>query len=298
MGWTFEPGVIAGLLLLTVGYALAATRFRARVVAAGGAGPRWLPPGALSAERIGGLAPRQVVCFYIGVLVVALALLSPLHAMGERALLSAHMVQHLLLTQVAAPLLLLGVPGWMLRPLLLRPPLRNPARSLLVPIPAFVVFNLVFLGWHAPALYDFALHFAPLHAIEHGLFLGLALVAWWPVLGPLPELPRLPHGAQVLYLFFMSLPPTVLGAIIALAERPLYPTYWAAERMGFLGFSVLTPLEDQQLGGLIMWIPGALGYFLALSIVWFLWLERRSPSETPPYGTINPDRARKPVSAR
>ncbi len=298
MGWTFEPGVIAGLLLLSVGYALAATRFRALVVRAGGAAPRWLPPGALTAERSAGLAPRQVVCFYAGILVVALALLSPLHALGERALLSAHMVQHLALTQVAAPLLLLGVPGWMLRRVLLRPPLRDPARALLAPVSAFVVFNLVFLGWHAPALYDFALHFAPLHALEHALFLGLALVAWWPVLGPLPELPRLPHGAQVLYLFFMSLPPTVLGAIISLAEQPLYPTYWAAARAGFLGFPTLSPLEDQQLGGLIMWIPGALGYFLALSIVFFLWLERRSPTESPPYGAINPDLARKPASAR
>jgi putative membrane protein len=290
--WSFEPGVIAGLLCLAVAFALAATRYRAVVLRLGGQAPRWLPPGALAAERQGYLAPRQVVCFFLGLLIAALALLSPLHALGESALLSAHMVQHLAITQVVPPLLLLGIPGWMLRPLLRQPGVRDVARTLLNPLTAFGLFNLVFAAWHVPVIYDLSLHVPLLHAIEHGLFLTLAVVAWWPVLGPAPEFPRLPYGAQVLYLFFQSLPPTILGAIISLTERPLYATYWAAPRMGFLGFASLTPLEDQQLGGLIMWIPGALGYFLVLSVVFFLWLERRGPSDSPPYGSINPDRAK------
>lgn len=293
MHWSFEPGVIAGLFCLSAAYALAATRFRPAVLRAGGPPPRWLPPGAMTRERAGHLAPRQVLCFYGGVLVVALALLSPLHAIGERYLLSAHMAQHLLITQVAPILLLLGIPGWMLRPLLLRTPLAGLAQRLLIPFPAFFVFNLVFVAWHAPWLYDAALQFAPLHAVEHGLFLGLALVTWWPVLGPLPEYPRLPHGAQVMYLFFESLPPTILGAIITLSQVPLYATYWAAPRLDFpFGVASWSPLEDQQIGGLTMWIPGALGYFLVLSVVWFLWLEKRSVAESPPYRSINPDRAR------
>ena len=293
MSWTFEPGVIAGLLCLSLGYALAATGLRATVFRLGGPPPRWLPPGAMSRERAGHLSPRQVICFYVGLLVVAGALLSPLHAIGERYLLTAHMAQHLLITLVAPPLLLLGTPGWMLRPLLTREPIASVARQLLTPIPAFFAFNFVFVVWHVPAIYDLSLHLLPLHAVEHGLFLALALVTWWPVLGPLPEYPRLPYGAQVLYLFFQSVPPTILGAIITLAQVPLYPTYWDAPRVGaFLGFPVLQPLDDQQLGGLTMWIPGALGYFLVLSIIWFLWLENRSVTESPPYLNVNPDRAR------
>ena len=293
MHWSFEPGVIAGLLSLSAAYALAATRFRAALVRLGGAPPRWLPPGAMSRERAGHLSARQVLCFYGGVLVVAFALLSPLHALGERYLLTAHMVQHLAVTQVAAPLLLLGVPGWLLRPLFKLGPVKQLAAQLLIPIPAFLVFNIVYVGWHAPWLYDASLQIPLLHAIEHGLFLTLALVTWWPVLGPLPEYPRLPHGAQVMYLFFQSLPPTILGAIITLAQVPLYATYWAAPRVpGFLGFPSLAPIADQELGGLTMWIPGALGYFLVLSVIWFQWLERRSPRETPPYANVNPDRAR------
>ncbi|HJR51504.1 MAG TPA: cytochrome c oxidase assembly protein, partial [Gemmatimonadales bacterium] len=286
--WHFEPGIVAALGSLAVAYALAAGRFRKALLRLGGPPPAWLPPGALSPERPGRLTAWQAAAFYAGIVVAAVSLLSPLHALGEQYLLSAHMVQHLLLTLVVPPLLLLGTPGWMLRPLLRRPPLRDLARNLLAPIPAFLLFNAVFLLWHVPAVYELSLRFAPLHALEHVAFGGLALLTWWPVFGPVPEFPRLPYGAQVVYLFFQSLPPTVLGAIIALAERPIYATYWAAPRL----IPGLEPLADQQAGGLIMWIPGALGYFLVLSVVFFLWMEVRGQAADPPYRSINPDRAR------
>jgi putative membrane protein len=284
--WLFEPGVMLGLGALVLAYALAAGRYRRALLRLGGPPPSWLPPGALSPERTGRLSPAQVVAFFAGVLITALALLSPLHTLGEEYLLSAHMVQHLLITMVVPPLLLLGVPGWMLRPLLRFHPIRRGAASAFAPITAFVLFNAVFVLWHVPAFYELALRFPPVHSLEHAAFLGCALITWWPVFGPLPEFPRLPYGAQVLYLFFQSLPPTILGAIIALAEIPLYQAYWQAPRL-----TGLEPLADQQLAGLIMWIPGALGYFLVLSVVFFLWLERRSPAADPPYGTVNPSRA-------
>lgn len=288
MRWPFLPDVVVGLLGLVVLYALSATRWRRALLRLGGAAPGWLPPGALRAELPGHLSPWQAVAFFSAVLIAAAALLSPLHTLGETYLLSGHMAQHLLITMVAPPLLLLGTPGWMLRPLLRLPLLRRLAGALLAPLPAFLFFNAVFLLWHVPFFYQLALVVPPVHALEHSSVLLLALATWWPVCGPVPEFPRLPHGGQVLYLFFQSLPPTVLGAIIALAEVPIYPLYWEAPRV-----SGLTALADQQLGGLIMWIPGALIYFLALSIVFFLWLERRSPAQEPPYGSINPDRARR-----
>jgi putative membrane protein len=197
------------------------------------------------------------------------------------------MVQHLLITLVVPPLLLLGTPGWMLRPLLRRGPVRRAARTLLAPIAAFMLFNAVFALWHVPIFYEASLRFEPAHAFEHAAFAGLALLAWWPVFGPMPEFPRLPYGAQVVYLFMSSLPPTIVGAIIALAERPLYPTYWAAPRV-----AGIDPFSDQQAAGLIMWIPGALAYFVVLTVVFFLWLDVRGAAESRPYGTVNPDRAR------
>jgi putative membrane protein len=175
----------------------------------------------------------------------------------------------------------------MLRPLLRFRLVRWFGTNVLFPPAAFVLFNLVFLGWHIPPLYELSLHFQPLHALEHASFLALAVVVWWPVLGPLPEFPRLPYGGQILYLFFLSVPPTLLGAVISLAESPIYFTYWQAPRV----FG-LDPLADQQLAGLIMWIPGALSYFAVMSVVWFLWMERRAPNAEPPYRIINPNLAK------
>jgi len=254
----------------------------------GGPPPRLFPVGRLGLERPGYLARWQPIVFYAGILVAALSLLSPLHPLGEGYLLSAHMLQHLLITLVVPPLLLLGTPGWMLRPLLRFSPLRQVAGILLSPLPAFFAFNAVFLAWHVPPLYELSLHFAPAHAAEHAAFGALALVTWWPVLGPLPELPRLHYGGQMLYLFFESLPPTILGAIITLAEGPIYQTYWQAPR----AIPGIDPLADQQLAGLLMWLPGALAYFAAMTVVWFVWMERRSPAD-PPYGTVNPNLAKR-----
>jgi len=286
--WPFEPGVVLGLGALAIAYALAATRFRARLIALGGQPPRLFPVGRLGLERPGHLARGQPIVFYAGILIAALSLLSPLHPLGEGYLLSAHMLQHLLITLVVPPLLLLGTAGWMLRTLLRFSLLRRLATTLLSPLSAFFVFNAVFLAWHVPPLYELSLHFAPAHAVEHAAFGALALVTWWPVLGPLPELPRLHYGGQMLYLFFESLPPTILGAIITLAEGPIYPTYWQAPR----AIPGIDPFTDQQFAGSLMWLPGALAYFAAMTVVWFLWMERRSPSD-PPYRTVNPNLARR-----
>ena len=285
--WVFEPGVIVALSAAAVVYALAATRFRARLVAAGGASPAWLPPGALSRERPGALAPAQVVAFYAGLLVAAVALLSPLSVLADGYLLIAHMGQHYLLTLVTPPLVLLGTPGWMLRPLFRWAALRRYAALLLSPIPAFVIFNATLAVWHLPALYQLSVVSLPVHVLQHVTFAGTAVLAWWPVYGPLPEIPRLPHGAQVLYLFFQSVPALIIGALITLSQGPVYPVYWEAPRV-----FPIPPLDDQQIGGLVMWIGGAMAYLLALSVSWFQWLERRGPRESPPYGQVNPDRAR------
>jgi putative membrane protein len=284
--WVFEPGAILMLAALTLGYLLAAGRYRPALLRLGGRPPAGMAPGTLRPEVYGRLTVGQALCFFGGIVLADLALLSPLHLLGERYLLSAHMVQHLVITLLVPPLLLLGTPGWMLRPLLRFRLVRWLGRAVLSPVAAFLLFNAVFSLWHVPALYELALVFAPAHALEHVLFLFLGVVTWWPVFSPLPELPRLPYGVQVIYLFFQSLPPTVLGAIISLAEVPLYQTYWDAPRV----FG-LAPLADQQLGGLIMWIPGALAYFAVLSVVFFLWLERREQTADPPYGVINPNRA-------
>jgi putative membrane protein len=206
--------------------------------------------------------------FLIGVLVLFVSVATPLDTLSGY-LLSAHMIQHLLMTLIVPPLLLLGTPEWMLRPLLALPFARAIGRALTHPVVAFLLFNFVFSAWHVPDLYNLALQNNTVHILEHLLFLSTAVLTWWPVFSPTRELPRLPEPVQLLYLFFESLPPTILGALITFAGEPLYPEYVSAPRLW--GLSVML---DQQLGGLIMWIPGALVYFIVLTVVFFRWLNR------------------------
>jgi putative membrane protein len=188
------------------------------------------------------------------------------------------MVQHLLLTLVAAPLLLAGTPGWLLRDAL-GPRLVSVLRRMRHPIIAFVGFNLVFALSHVPAVYEFALASRPLHALEHVIFLVTAILMWMPVLSPLPEVPRYPDLGQVLYLFLMSVPASLVGALLAGASGAYYATYVLAPRI-----TGLSPLEDQQAGGLLMWVGGGLYFLLAMGVVFFLWASREESANRRPIG--------------
>nr|PZN27682.1 MAG: cytochrome c oxidase assembly protein [Chloroflexota bacterium] len=210
----------------------------------------------------------EIQLFALGWLTLFVALVSPVDTLGGYSL-TMHMVQHILVTLVAPPLMLLGTPRWLLRPIL-RVPLALPiGRFLTHPIAAFVIFNSVFLAWHVPALYDLALREEPVHILEHVMFFAAGVLAWWPVCSPLDELPRAHPLVQTAFLFFQSLPSTILGAIIAFAAEPLYPHYTTVPQLW--GLSVM---EDQQLAGLIMWVPASLVYFGALSVVFIRWLNR------------------------
>src|SRR2546428_375315 len=248
MNWNFEPSVVLGITFLAALYAASSLRRR--------------HPGEPAPTR------AQVVYFMLALLGLVVALVSPLDDLADHYLLSMHMVQHLLLTLVIPPLLLLSTPAWMLRPLLSVPLAAPVLRRLTAPVSAYLLFNGVFAGWHAPALYELTLSNEAVHVLEHLMFMATAFLAWMPIVSPLPELPRLPYPAMVLYLFLQSVIPTVLGGLITFADGVLYPTYASAPRVW--GMSAL---EDQQWGGLIMWIPGAFVYLTALTVVWFVWFE-------------------------
>jgi putative membrane protein len=208
----------------------------------------------------------QPACFTTGVLILFMALNGPLHELSDFFLFSAHMVQHLLLTLVMAPLLLVGTPEWMLRALIRRTIGFDVARALTAPLIAFAIYNIVFCGWHVPMFYNWALESHNVHIIQHLMFIAVALLMWWPVVDPLPELSRMITPLRMVYLFAISIPMSVVSALITLSDGVLYPWYNDAERV----FS-LTALEDQQLGGLIMWVPGALIFWVAISILFYRW---------------------------
>jgi len=262
--WNFNPSVVLGILALLGLYLY-------RI------GP------ARNRFRLGEPLERmRVVTFCLGLGVLAFALLSPLDILGDEYLFSAHMVQHMLLVIAVPPLLLLGTPGWLVRPALRRTGLLwlarwmndalPTARGLMLPIVVFAVFNGDFWLWHTPPLYDLTLRNETVHILEHLTFLACATLNFLPILSPLPnDLPRLPRLGQVLYLFLSCQPMVLLGALLTFAGQPLYSPYLGAPRL--FGLSALT---DQQLGGLIMWIPGNMVYILMMSVVFFHWVQHQS----------------------
>ena len=197
---------------------------------------------------------------------MVVALVSPLHELGDNYLFSAHMVQHLLMTLVAPPLLLLGTPAWLIRPLLSGARVLRVARFLTLPVVAFVLFNTVFALWHVPALYDLALRELGIHILEHLMFLGAGAIMWWPILSPLPELPRPQYLVQMLYLFVQPTVPSVLGALITFSGSVLYDWYAEAPRLW-----EISAHTDQQIGGVIMWVPGGFAFLLTLVVVFLIW---------------------------
>ena len=217
---------------------------------------------------LGGLrsAPRHVASFVGALVVLFLALNGPLHNLSDSYLFSAHMAQHLLLTLVFPPLLLYGTPAWVVRPLLGPRWIMAVARVATRPLMAAIIFSAPIVIWHVPVLYEAALRHHNLHIVQHLVFLSTAVIMWWPVLSPIPELPRAQHLVQLLYLFLLGIPMSVTGALITLSDSVLYPFYATAPRVGGL-----SPLDDQQIGGLLMWVLGGLMLWIVMTVIWFRW---------------------------
>jgi putative membrane protein len=211
--------------------------------------------------------------FLSGLLVMFASLNGPIHDLSDDYLFSAHMVQHLLLTLAMPPLLLAGTPGWMLRPLLAGKTIRSCVGFFTRATIAFATFNVVIAAWHLPVLYNIAMAHHSIHIVEHLMFMVAAVLMWWPLLSQLPEFPRLAYPGQMLYSFLMSIPMSIIAVYIAMSDHVLYPAYAAAPRV-----LPLSPLEDQLLGGLIMWIPGGLIFMIIMSVIFFKWNARGEDS--------------------
>lgn len=239
--WNLDPVLLLSLLLLSRVYAQ-------------GLGRVW------RAGTGRGVAVWEAGCFGTGIIVLFLALVSPLDALSGE-LSAAHMVQHMLVMNLAAPLVALGSPAVVVTngvPSGFRKPLgrlwrRLDPPALRNPVAAWLVYATVLWGWHLPPLYEAALRHPAVHDVQHLTFFAAGFVFWRAVLNRQGR--RLGPGVGLVYLFTTSLHATVLGVFMALAPRPWYPGYEGrTEAWG------LTPLEDQQLAGLIMWMPACLAY--------------------------------------
>jgi putative membrane protein len=166
---------------------------------------------------------------------------------------------------VFPPLFLLGLPRWLAGRLTMWPPVRGPWRfASSVPI-GFVIYTLVFTLWHVPALYDLMMRVHGFHIAMHLMVMASAVLMWWPVAGGAAVEKPLSPPAQIFYLAVIGIPMMPIAALITFAEHPLYDWYALAPRV----FATLSALEDQRLGGLIMWVPGTLFWLLPITVIYF-----------------------------
>jgi putative membrane protein len=209
---------------------------------------------------------HQQRLFLSGVAVLVLGAAWPIHDLAERYLYSVHMVQHLLFSMVAAPLLVAGSPPWMLRRFLRPRGVRAVFAFLTRPVVALVFFNGVLLLTHWPAVVDLSVGSEWAHFGLHLLLVGSSLAMWWPVVSPLPEMPPLPAPGQCLYLFLQSLAPTIPASFLTFGSTVLYPVYATFPRIWGID-----PLSDQLLAGLIMKIVGGAILWTEIAVIFFRW---------------------------
>lgn len=230
-----------------------------------------------------GVHARRALAFGAGWVVTAAALVSPLDGLGAQ-LFSAHMLQHEMLMVVAAPLFVLGRPlgafAWALPwawtrgigGFFHRPGWRAPWLVITAPLAAWLIHALALWLWHIPSLFQAALANEGVHGLQHASFFVGALLYWWSVMG---HSPGRQAGAAMASLFTTMIHTGALGALLTLAPVPWYPAY--AGRTAAFG---LDPLEDQQLGGLVMWIPAGAAYVACGLATAAHWLQGHGPIRT------------------
>ncbi len=258
--WNLEPSILVPIALAALWYALGVIKVWSR------------------AGRGHGVRRWQACLFAGGLFSLIVALVSPLDSLAA-SLFSAHMSQHMILILVAAPLLAISAPlpaflwalptpashaigRWWRR----ASAVRRIWEGVSHPAIAWVLAALALWIWHLPALYQATLRSETLHGVEHLIFLGSAMLYWWTCIYPRSR-GRLAYGVGILSLFGMILQSSALGALITLAPQPWYPAYAATARAWGM-----TPLDDQQLAGLVMWVPGGLVYLFAASAMFVAWL--------------------------
>jgi putative membrane protein len=230
----------------------------------------------LGARRRQLVRPAHIAAFAGALLALAIALASPLE-LAASSVFAAHMVQHLLLMLVVAPLLVCGRPVLVLgravplrgRRLFVRvrarPSVRSARDALLHPVSAWVIGVVVLWAWHLPALYEVALPHDALHALEHASLIATAALVWALALGRARRSLAIPAASGLL--LATALQSSALGAVLALAQQPLYPIHASvAPSWG------LTPLEDQQLAGGLMWVPPGIVYTVVIAALLAHWL--------------------------
>jgi putative membrane protein len=216
---------------------------------------------------------RQIAWFTTGVVAFLAVETWPFHDIGEGSLFTFHMIGHLTVALIVPPAILKGIPWWLMR--FAVKPILPVIRVMTKPLPAILFFNAVLALIHVPTVLEAMLSSEPVHFLFHLLLLASATLMWWPVIGPIPDLPKLEPPYAMGYLFVQSLVPTIPASFLTFATDPTYKIYETFPRLW--GLDVQT---DQLIAGLIMKIGGGIVLWTAITVIWFRWAaqEERSGS--------------------
>lgn len=258
LGWNWNPLILASLGLAVYGYIRGLLRLNS----------------AARARLFGGL---RYAAFTAGIVTLFSALISPFDTLDDQ-LFSAHMVQHLVLLMIAPPLLILGRPAlacfWAfplpgrraIGRVWIRSGLKHAVDLVMSPVIVWLLCSAALWFWHLPGPYGWALGSESVHAFEHVCFFLTSLMFWSLVLEPLGRR-RMDYGSTLLFVATFGVQTGLLGALLTFAGRPLY-----AAHLSTTAAWGLTPLEDQQLAGLIMWIPASLIHLTTLGVLFVVWM--------------------------
>jgi putative membrane protein len=260
--WHLHPDVVLLCLGLLAAYFYAINDLRPRI------------------SDAGRVKRSQTVYFVLGVLAIYIAAGSPVHDIAENYLVSVHMLQHLLLTLVAPPLLLAGTPSWLWQALIRGPRVFAVAKLLTNPLVAFGTFNFLLVITHLPHVGDYALREHWFHFVLHATITAAAMMLWWPVLSNVPELPRLSYPLQMGYLFVQSLLPAVIASFFTFSQSSIYTFYAEAPRLWGIGV-----VEDQQLAALVMKLLGSIILWSFIGVAFFKWYAQEEAESRGPRWT-------------
>ncbi|HTT77443.1 MAG TPA: cytochrome c oxidase assembly protein [Candidatus Binataceae bacterium] len=258
MNWEAEPEYLIAIAAIAIGYTVAILLMHRRPTR------------------------RQGLAFSCAILALLVILTGPIDEYARGRFFAAYIFQQMLIAFVFPPLFLLGLPAWMVRPVLLNRFVEPFARLITRPILAFLLFAGTFTLIHYPALCDRVCHSQQFYGGIHTILLIVGVLLWWPLLSPLPEYPRLSYPVQILYLFMLMIPMTAVAAPITMAESVIY-IYYDISPHPF----GLTPMADQVLGGLIMWIGQGVYVMFVVTGIFFRWALHED-TEEPPFNRQTP----------
>jgi putative membrane protein len=245
--WTLDPLQLAPVVLAAVAYAMRARTLRNRGTP---------------------MARHRIILFALGIALLLLAFASPIAAIGEKELFSFHMLQHVLIGDLAPLCLLAGASGPMLRPLLALRPVER-LRVLANPLVALPLWAANLYLWHVPFLYEAAVRHSAVHALEHACFFTAGVVVWLPVLETLPAPEWFGTGPKLAYIACVRVVETVLGNVFVWSGAVFYGVYAHGDELWGV-----SPLQDQGLAGAVMMIEGSIVTIVALA-----WLFLRMAQE-------------------